>query len=127
MVGHEGKGDGAGEGDRGRELFGEEVEHGDGEGAKEEGEDAEVSFWFLEGVEEVGEDEEEWGVEVGWILLIELELGFEVITGVVEGVDLIYPEGFLVEAIEPECEAQKKAKDEDKDFFLFQMIHNSVK
>jgi hypothetical protein len=46
-------------------------------------------------------------------------LAFEVISGVIEGVDFIHPEGFFVEGIESQGKADNQTKKEDEDFFAF--------
>lgn len=51
MVSHEGKGEGARKCDSRRKLSCKKINHEDGEGAKDERDDAEVPFGFFEGVE----------------------------------------------------------------------------
>jgi hypothetical protein len=83
----------------------EKIDQGDGEGPEDQRDDSEVPFGFGEGIELMGEDEEERGVKIRGVLFIKFYLAFEVISGVIEGVDFINPEGFLVEGIEPQGEA----------------------
>ena len=71
MVGHEGEGEGAGEGDGRGESSGEKIDHRDGEGSEDQRDNAEISFWVLEGIEEVGEDKKQGRVEESWVLFVE--------------------------------------------------------
>jgi hypothetical protein len=50
----------------------------------------------------MGEHKKEGRVKKRGILLIKSELGSEIIPGVIEGMDFIHPEGFLVEGVESE-------------------------
>ena len=92
VVGHEGEGYGARKCDSRRKLTCKKINHGDGEGAKDQGDDAEVSFGFGEGVEKVSEDEEEGRMKEAGILFIKFYLAFEIISRIIEGMDLIHPE-----------------------------------
>ena len=38
--------------------------------------------------------------------------------------DFVYPEGFLIEGVEPQSEAQEKADKKDNNFLLFFYINN---
>ena len=80
MVGHEGQREGAEEGDMRRKLPRKEIDHGNGEDSKDQGDDPEVSFGFGEGVELMGEDEEERRMEKGRVLFIEFYLPLEIIS-----------------------------------------------
>lgn len=91
MVGHDSKGESTREGDPRGERFGEEVDHEDGEGAEYEGNDAEISFGFSKRVELVGKDEEEGRMKKSGVFSVEFDLGFEVVSGIVEGMDFINP------------------------------------
>jgi hypothetical protein len=119
MVGHEAQRESTGKGDEWRKLSCEEIDQGDGEGSKDQRDDSEVPFGFGKGVELMGEDEEERRVKIRGVLFIKFYLAFEIIPGVIEGVDFIHPEGFLVEGIEPQGEADNQTKKEDEDFFAF--------
>jgi len=48
----------------------------------------------------------------------------EIIPGVIEGVDFIYPERFLIKTVKSEGKADEKAKNDDKNFFSFYVAHN---
>ena len=48
----------------------------------------------------MGQDEEQRGMEIGWVFFIELKLVFQAIPGIVKCMNLIQPEGFLVESVE---------------------------
>jgi hypothetical protein len=65
----------------------------------------------------MGEHKKEGRVKKSRILLIKSELGSEIIPGVIEGMDLIHPEGFLVEGIESEGKSDEKAEHDQKNFF----------
>ena len=99
MVSHEGQSEGTGKGDGRRERSYKEIDHGDGESSEDQWDDPKVSFWFGEGIELVGKNKEERRMKIRGILLIELDLAFEIIPGVIEGMDLIHPEGFLVKCV----------------------------
>jgi hypothetical protein len=99
VISHEGQREGTGEGDRRRERSCKEIEHGNGEGSEDQRDDAQISFGPGKRVELVGEDEEERRMKKGWVLLIEFDLPFEIIPGVIEGMDLVHPERFLIESV----------------------------
>jgi hypothetical protein len=124
MIDHEGQREGAEDGDGGGELCCQEVDHGDGEGSEDKGYDAEVPFWFCEWVELVGENEKKGRVEESGVLIIEFYLAFEIIPGVVEGIDFIQPEGFLVKSMESQYKAYDKTKNEDKNLLLPYATHS---
>ena len=67
----------------------------------------------------MGEDEEERGMEESGVFFIEFDLAFKVIPGVVEGVDFVGPEGFLVKGIESQCKTNDQTQDEEANFFSF--------
>jgi hypothetical protein len=91
VVGHEGQRESAGKGDEWRKLSYKEIDHGDGEGPEDQRDDSEIPFGFGEGIELMGEDEEERRMKIRWVLFIKFYLAFEVISGVIEGVDFIHP------------------------------------
>jgi hypothetical protein len=72
MIGHEGQRECAWKCDGRGEGLCKEVNHRDGKGSKDQRDDPEVSFWFCEGVELVGEDEKEGGMEISWVLFVKL-------------------------------------------------------
>ena len=123
VVGHEGQREGAGEGDGGGELPCEEVDHGDREHSEDQWDDPKVSFWFGEGIELVGKNKEERRMKIRGILLIELDLAFEIIPGVIEGMDLIHPEGLLIENVEAENKACNETENKNDDLFLCYFFH----
>jgi len=114
VVGHEGQREGAGEGNERRKLSCKEIDHGNGKGPKDQRDDSEITFGFGERIELMGEEEEERRVKIRWILFIKFYLAFEVISGVIEGVDFIHPEGFLIEGIESQGEADEETKKKNK-------------
>ena len=89
MVSHKGQREGAEKGNERRKLSCEEINHGDGKGSKDQGDDSKVSFGFGERIELMGENEEEGRMKIRWILFIEFYLAFEVISGVIEGMDFV--------------------------------------
>jgi hypothetical protein len=62
----------------------------------------------------MGEDEEEGRMKKVGVSFIKFYLVFEVIPGVIEGMDFIQPEGFLIEGIKPQGKAYKEAEKKDK-------------
>jgi hypothetical protein len=55
----------------------------------------------------MGKDEEERGMKIRRIVLIEFYLAFEIIFGIVEGVDLVHPKGFLVKGVKSQGKPYK--------------------
>jgi hypothetical protein len=47
-------------------------------------------------------DKEKGRMKIGRILLIKFDLPSEIVSGIVEGMDFVYPEGFFVEGVEPQ-------------------------
>jgi hypothetical protein len=118
VVGHEDEREGAGEGDGRGERPCKEIEHGDGEGSEDQRDDTKVPFGFGEGIELVGEDEEERRMKIRGIFFIKFYLALEIIPGVVEGMDFIHPQRFFVEGIKSQCETDEEAKNQNNNFFL---------
>jgi hypothetical protein len=50
----------------------------------------------------MGKDKKERRLEISRILFIVIKLGFKIVSRVIEGVDFIHPEGFLVKGVESE-------------------------
>ncbi len=67
----------------------------------------------------MGENKKEGGVEESRVLFIEFYLAIEIISGIIESVDLVYPQGFLVKGIKSQTEAYEQAKNEDEKFSSF--------
>lgn len=67
----------------------------------------------------MGKDKKEGRVEEGWVLFEKFYLSFEIIPGIIKGMDFIHPEGLFIKGIEPEGKADKKAEEKDQDFYLF--------
>jgi hypothetical protein len=65
----------------------------------------------------MSEDKEKGRVEVSRIFLIEFQLAFEIILRVVECMDFVHPERFLIKRVEPQEKADEQAKRKDKKFF----------
>ena len=47
----------------------------------------------------MSENKKEGGREESWVILIELNVAAETIPRIIEGVDFIHPEGFLVKRV----------------------------
>jgi len=71
VVRHKSQGKGDGKGDGRRKLSGKKVDHGDGDGSKNQRNDTEILFWFCKGIKLMGEDEEKGRMKEGWVLFIE--------------------------------------------------------
>jgi hypothetical protein len=123
VVCHEGQRDGAGKGDGRGKLPGKKIDHGDGKGSEDQGDDSKVSFGLGEGIELVGKNEEERRMKIRRILLIKLYLAFKIISRIIERMDFIYPERFLIKSVKPEGKAYEKAKDDDNNFLSFYVAH----
>ena len=67
----------------------------------------------------MGQDEEERWVKIGWFLLIKIYLFLDIISRIIESIDFIPPEGFLVEGVESQGEANEETEKEDQEFSLF--------
>ena len=91
MIGHEGQREGAGKGDGRRKLSGKKVDHGNGNGPKDQRNDTEIPFWFCKGIKLMSEDEEKGRMKKSWVLFIEFYLTFEIISGIIEGMDFVNP------------------------------------
>ena len=103
MVSHEGQRKGTGKGDERRELYCEEIDHGDGEDPEDQRDDSKIPFRLGERIELMGENEEKGRVKKRRILFIEFYLAFEVISGVVERMNFVYPKGLLIKRVNPQC------------------------
>jgi hypothetical protein len=83
-------------------LFCEKIDHGDGKSPEDQGDDSKVSFRPGERIELMGENKKKGRVKIRWVLLIKLYLASEIISRVIECVDFIYPERFLIKGVKPE-------------------------
>ena len=110
MIRHESQRQSAGKGDGSRKLSGKEIDHRNGEGSEDQGDDSKVSFGFIEGIELMGENEEERRMKISRILFIEFNLAFEIVSGVIESMDFIHPKGFLIKSVKPQGKAYKEAE-----------------
>jgi hypothetical protein len=119
VVSHEGQREDTRKGDERRKLFCKQIDHGDGEDSEDQGDNPEVSFGLGERIELVGENEEKGRMKIRWILFIEFYLAFEVVSGVIEGMDFVHPERLPVEGVKPQSKAYEEAKNKDENFFLF--------
>ena len=53
----------------------------------------------------MGKDEEEGRMKIRRILLIKFDLPFEIVSGVVEGMDFVCPERLLIKGVKPKGKA----------------------
>ena len=118
MIGHEDQRKCAWKSDSRREQPSKKIYHWDGESSKDQRDDAEVPFRFGERIELVCEDEEEGRMKEAGIFFVKFYLVFEVISGVIEGMDFIHPEGLLIESVEPQSETYNEAENKNHDLFL---------
>ena len=126
MVGHKSQRKGAEKSNERRKLPCKEIDHGDGKGPEDQGDDSKVSFGFGERIELMGENEEEGRMKVTWIFLIKFYLAFETVSGVIEGMDFVYPKRFVIEGIESQCKTDEEANKKNNYFFLCQFIHLGI-
>jgi hypothetical protein len=127
VVSHEGQREGTGKGDERRKLFCKQIDHGDGEDSEDQGDNPEVSFGLGERIELVGENEEKGRMKIRWILFVEFYLAFKIVSGVIEGMDFVHPEGLPVEGVKPQSKAYEEAKYQDHDLFLFRVTHKGLR
>ncbi len=123
MVGHNGQGHDAWKGDERRKLSCKKIDHGDGKSPEDQGDDSKISLRPGERIELMGENKEKGRVKIRRILLIKVKLTSKIIPRVIEGVDFIHPEGFLIKGVKSEGKAQENAKNQEKNFFSFDVAH----
>jgi hypothetical protein len=126
VVGHEGQRKRTGKGNGRRKLSCKEIDHRDGEDSEDQRNDPEVPFRLGERIELMGENKKEGRMKIRRVLFIKLDLPTEIVSGVIEGVDLVHPERFLIEGVEPQGEAQENAEKKGNNFFLLFYINNEV-
>jgi len=119
MVGHKGQREGAEKSDQRRKLPRKEIDHRDGKGSENQGDDPEVPFGLGKRVQLMGENEEEGRMKIRRILFIKFYLAVEIISGIVECMDFVHPERFLIKGVESQAKTDEKTNDEDNDFFTF--------
>jgi len=100
------------------------IDHWDGKSSEDQGDDSEVPFGLGERMELMGENKEKGRVEIRWILLIKFYLASEIIPRIIEGVDFIDPERFLIKGVKSEYKTYEKAKNDGNNFFSFYVAHN---
>jgi hypothetical protein len=108
VVGHKGKGKSTSKRDGRGELSGKEIDHENRESSKDEREDTKVPFRLGERIELMGKDEEQGRMEIGGVLLIKFDLPSEIVSGVVEGMDFVHPEGLPVKSVKPQGKAYEE-------------------
>jgi hypothetical protein len=102
VVGHKTQRESAGKSDGNRKLSCKQVNHGDGKGSEDQWDDPEVSFGLGKGIELMGQNKEKGRMKIRRVLLIKFYLPSKIISRVIEGVDFIYPERFLVKCVKPQ-------------------------
>lgn len=123
MIGHKGQREGAGESDERRELPCKEIDHRDGESSEDQGDDSKVPFGLGERNELMRENKEKGRMKIRWVLLIKSYLISEIIPRIIERMDFIYPERFLIKSVKPEGKTYEKTKHDDNNFFSFHVAH----
>jgi hypothetical protein len=73
----------------------------------------------------MGKDEEEGRMMIGWIFLIKFDLPSEIVSGVVEGMDFVYPEGLLIKGIKPQSKTHHQTKKEHKNLSGSRFSHSN--
>jgi hypothetical protein len=72
----------------------------------------------------MGKNKEEGRMKIRRILLIKFDLPSEIVSGVVEGMNFVHPQGLLIKAVESQGKAYEETKNENKNFFSFWVAHN---
>jgi len=72
VIGHEGQCEDAREGDRRRERSCKEIDHRDGEGTKDQGDNTEVPFWFSERVKLMCKNEKQRRLKICRVFFIKI-------------------------------------------------------
>jgi len=67
----------------------------------------------------MGEDKKEGRMKKSGVLFVIAYLALEITPRIIEGVDFIHPEGFLIKRIEPQRKASENTEYEDNQFFSF--------
>jgi len=75
-------------------------------------------------MEKMGEDKKERWLKISGIVFVIVKLGLRIIPRIIEGVDFIHPERFLIKGVKPEGEAKKKTKHNYNNFFSFYIVHS---
>jgi hypothetical protein len=119
VVGHEGQRKRTGKGNGRRKLSCKEIDHRDGEDSEDQRNDPEVPFRLGERIELMGENKKEGRMKIRRVLFIKLDLPTEIVSGVIEGVDFVHPERFLIKGVKPQSKAYEETKNKDGNFFLF--------
>jgi hypothetical protein len=124
VVGHENQRQGAGKGGERRKLSCKKIDHGDGKGSEDQGDNSKVSLGLGERIELVSENKEEGRMKIRRVLFIKFYLALQIISGVVEAMDLVYPEGFSIKSVKPQGEADNETENENEDLFSFFLDHS---
>ncbi len=110
VVSHEGQHKSAWNSNRRGKGSRKKIDHGDGESPENKRHDPKISLRFFKWVEDMGENIEERGVkEVSRMFFEIFYLTFEVLSGVIKGVDFINPERLVIKSIEPQGKTDDKA------------------
>lgn len=62
-------------------------------------------------------------MEESGVFFIKFYLAFQIISGIIKGMDFVHPEGFLVKGIESEGEANEETEEKNKYLFFKRVIH----
>jgi hypothetical protein len=73
----------------------------------------------------MGKNKEEGRMKIRRVLFVKFDLPSEIVSGIVEGMNLIYPEGLLIKTVESQSKAYEETENEDKNFFSFWVTHNN--
>ena len=106
-----------------RKLPGKEIDHWDRENSEDQGNDAQIPFWFCKGIKLMGKDEEKGRMEKGWIFCVEFYLALDIVPRIVKGIYLIHPQRFMVEGIESQEETYDKSGKKNRNLAFQQHLH----
>jgi hypothetical protein len=125
VVDHEGQRQDGRESNVWEELSSKKKEERYGKGSHNEWNNPEVSLRVRGGIEQMSEDEEKGRMKGGRIFFMKIDLGLEVISGVVKSVDFVQPERFLVEGIESEGKSNEETQNQENEFIPLFMGHEN--
>jgi hypothetical protein len=118
VVSHERQREGARKGDRRRKLSRKKIDHDDGKGSKDQGNDTQIPFRLGKRVKQVSQNEKKGWVKESWILFIEVKLISKPILRILEGINFVYPEGFLVKRVKSHDEPYDANTKQNQNFFM---------
>jgi hypothetical protein len=62
-------------------------------------------------------------MQEGGVFFIKFYLAFQIISGIIKGMDFVHPEGFFVEGVESQDKADEEAEEKNEDFFFKGVFH----